>query len=66
MGDLIETFKFLKQYFHIDYTKFFTLSPINFTRGMIINFINPDPSFSQDPGSLPIVSLINGMLYRVK
>ena len=32
-GDLIETFKFLKQYFHIDSTKFFTLSPINFTRG---------------------------------
>jgi len=32
-GDLIETFKILKQHLHIDPTaKFFTLSPTNFTR----------------------------------
>ena len=32
-GDLIETFKILKQYLHINSTHFFTLSPTNFTRG---------------------------------
>jgi len=31
-GDLIETFKILKQYLLIDSTKLLTLSPINFTR----------------------------------
>ena len=32
-GDLIETFKILKQHLVIDSTKLFTLSPINCTRG---------------------------------
>ena len=32
-GDLIETFKILKQHLLIDSTKLFTLSPITFTRG---------------------------------
>ena len=31
--DLIETFKILNQHLLIDSTKWFTLSPINFTRG---------------------------------
>ena len=33
LGGLIETFKILNQHLLIDFTKWFTLSPINFTRG---------------------------------
>ena len=32
-GDLVETFKILRQFLQVDSSSFFTLSPINFTRG---------------------------------
>ena len=32
-GDLVETFKILRQFLQVDLSSFFTLSPINFTRG---------------------------------
>ena len=32
-GDLIETYELLKSYYNVDWSKFFTFSPVHYTRG---------------------------------
>ena len=40
-GDLIETFKILKRYLDANHSNFFTLSPIDFTRGHDYKLFKP-------------------------
>ena len=40
-GDLIETFKILKRYLDVNHSNFFTLSPIDFTRGHDYKLFKP-------------------------